>query len=170
MRRARVRRLIVGLAIALVALAGCDPEGPGRNQPEKPPAAGQAKNQNDRPHLPEVDRPGPQADPGSCVEGGARSIELYAHWLSETATNPSIKWSHNGKSTPASNVQSHRVNNTRFWGGEWSIMVVAKCHDTLEVELKGTSSALATACSIIDLGDGPVKTGERNCKATYTVP
>lgn len=177
-----MRKIVIAVAaVSLLLVAACDPQdgSPSKpkatNQAAKPPAAvpppvggGGAKP----PHVPEVDRPGPQADPGSCADQGKeRDVELYAHWTSETDKTPSIVWTHNGVQTPATNVISLRNGPGKLpYGGEWSKLQHVKCHDVLGIKLIGNPSMVTVVCAIIDLGDGPVKTGQRNCDIpAYTV-
>lgn len=163
-----MRRLTAILATALVLLTGCDPEG-GKPSTERRPGAG--GQQPPPPALAtEANQPGPQDDPGACNSRGKRSVALQAHWNSETRVPPVITWAHNGAVTPATNVQEGHKVPSQLYSGEWSTLVTVQCHDVLSLSIAGTRSALFAMCAIIDLGDGPVKTGERNCEVHYTVP
>lgn len=55
----------------------------------------------------DANQPGPQADPGNCVDRGpSRLIRLTASWGSETSRVPAVTWTHNGATTPATNLTS----------------------------------------------------------------
>lgn len=177
--RITITALVGVLALVALTVGGCG------GQYAKPAASAEAAKTGEPvpapgpptvqwPNLPpgvsDVNRPGPQADPGSCVEGGERGVQFYAHWLSETDHGPIITWTKNGRATTGSNVRTAKIPRTRYYGGEWSTLVRAKCHDSLTIDVKGSTSVFSTTCAIVDLGDGPVKTGERNCAAGYIVP
>lgn len=162
-----MRRLVVAGAVLLVLLTGgCDPAGSGSSRPHRPPAAG-----NPPPAVkpvPEVEQPGPQADPGQCNDRGRRQVELQAHWLSETAATPQVVWAHNNSGTVATDLRSSKER--RGFSGEWSTLVTVECRDTLVLEIRGTASMYAARCVIVDLAQDRVRSGERNCRAVYVVP
>lgn len=164
------------LAALLALLAGCKVEKTPAQQPQKAPTAAAPVAPN--PGGPDVNRPGPQADPGMCVQGaafghapGKRDILLEAYWVSESKAPPIITWAHNGVVTPATNVKDgHQAGPGQLYDGEWSTIVQAQCGDTVSIRLANTRSGTMAMCSVSDLGQGPVKTGELVCEAHYNVP
>lgn len=161
-----IRKTAAVLVVAALLLTGCEPEG-GTPRTERRPGAGQ---QPARPPAPEANQPGPAADPGQCNQRGERAAELIAHWTSEKADNPKVLWTHNGVTTPATNLRTTRARPGARYDGEWSRLVTVKCGDTLAIEIKATASGTSNRCAIVDLGDGPVRSGRKGCLATYVVP
>jgi len=162
-----MRRLIpTGLTALLVFALGACGATEGGHHTERRPEAG-AQHQPAAP-PPEVEQPGPQADPGQCVERPRRSVELQAHWQSETDKTPFVTWEHNGDKQPAANLRSHKEQ--RGYSGDWSILVTVECGDRLVVDMVGTPSMYAARCVIVDMAQDRVRHGERNCRATYVVP
>lgn len=157
------------IAVVLLTAGSCDVKPSPSGHPSKaaapPPAVGGVQ-----PPAPEANQPGPEADPQACNPKGERDIELQAYWFSETDKTPSITWSKNGDVTPATNLRAERVPAGRIgWRGDWSTLIRAKCGDVIVLKLAGSPAATGCGLAIVDLGDGPHKTGERNCTATYTV-
>jgi hypothetical protein len=170
-----MRKLIAVLIALFMAfsVSACEPESSQTGKHREtyaPKHAAPTKAEQPQAHNPEVNEPGPQNDPGACNERGERPVELQAHWSSETDRNPSAVWTKNGKSTPFNNLRSTSNGPGRGYGGEVSTTVTVKCKDILSVNVKGTPSTYATICVIIDIGQDIVRTGGRDCAATYTVP
>lgn len=167
-----MKRAIFGAALLLTLplLAACPQEGGGSTPsraPKPPPAVAGAQPPA---KFPEAERPGPEADPNAC-HAGTRDIELQAYWFSTSDTPPKISWSKNGAVTFATNLRAVRAQGGHpvLFKGEWGTLVQAKCHDVLVLTLEQLPQGYSTGCMIVDLGDGPYKTGERGCRATYTV-
>jgi len=160
----------VVLAALLLALAGCGSESsPGGAHPPKQRAdQGQAKPP---PPPPEANQPGPQADPGACDDRGKRDVSVHATWDSQTRIVPEVYYTKNGTKVPAANLSSHRNPPGHIaWGGEWSALVTVVCHDKIELDVKGNSSQESCLVTIVDLGNGPVKSGRQTCHVEYLVP
>lgn len=163
-------------ALVALLLGACDPNAQPAHRPVRAPTANAPAVPN--PGGPDVNHPGPQADPGMCVQGAGlgraptkRDILLEAHWVSQKATPPIITWAHNGVVTPASNIPNgHQAGPGQLYDGQWSTLVQAQCGDTVSIRLANTRSGTLAICSISDLGQGPVKTGELSCEAHYNVP
>lgn len=176
------RTLIALLSLALMVMLGaakCEDTGQQSHPGDFPPPIGQPAKpdpKNDTNPNGQAE-PKVQDDPGACVKGAAlapppvRDITMSAHWSSETRAVPTVAWSLNGAVTTATGLTSGPLRNgLKGYEGEWSKTLSVKCHDVVSIEIKGTSSMFSALCTINDLGDGPLKTGQRNCKAEYTVP
>lgn len=161
---------LLATAALLLTLAGCDPEsgGSGQHAPRQRADQGHAQPP---PPPPEANQPGPQNDPGACDDRGAREVSLHATWDSETSVVPEVFYTKNGLKVPAANLASHRNPAGHIaWGGEWSALVGVQCHDTIALDVNGNASQQSCLITIVDLGNGPVKSGRRTCHLEYLVP
>lgn len=165
----RVRRTITAgvLAVLLPLLAAGDCDADWSSPGDTPTPAPQHGQPAPAAPAPEANQPGPQDDPGACNRRGKRDVELQAHWQSDKRYPPKVMWMLNGIATPATNLRSTQVRD--HWEGEWSWLITAYCGDTLVVRMEQAEGQTFGLCAIVDLGNGPVKTG-KSCRAEYKVP
>lgn len=171
MRIGRLPRALVALVIIPLLMAdGCPEEkksSDGKPAKAAPPPAAPPPAVGGDNVAPKV-----QDDPGNCSQAGQRDLTVHATYNAEQDVKPHIWYTKNKVEIPGSNIDHHKNGPGKIpWSGEWGAVVNVKCHDVIEVHLKGVED-IHSGCivMVVDLGDGPIKTGGYKCDVTYLVP